>query len=130
MILASGCFDGLHAGHVRYLQAAKNLDPSQRLVVSIAPDSYIQRQKQRNPYWSQIDRAITVIALTCVDGVYMQAEDSIAETIRRQHPSIVVKGRDWRDSGLPADVVGAIQDVGAAVVFTETDGRHVRQAHA
>lgn len=127
MILASGCFDGLHAGHVRYLQAAKKVAPGHSLYVLIAPDAYIRAAKHREPYWSQADRAHTVFALDCVNQVILQTAPTAAEEIRFRQPAFFVKGPDWRDH-LPADVLHACQDVGAEVVYVQTPGRHVREA--
>ena len=74
MVLTSGAFDGLHAGHVLYLQAAKALcDPDELLVCAVAPDPYITLTKHRAPYWSQHDRLRTVHALTMVDAALAQA---------------------------------------------------------
>jgi cytidyltransferase-like protein len=127
VILASGCFDGLHAGHVRYLQRAKALDPSQGLRVAIAPDAYIRTVKGRTPYWSQMDRAQTVFALGCVDDVILQDCLSVAPVILETKPRIFVKGPDWRGQ-LPADVLHACHEVDCQIVFTPTPGRHVREA--
>lgn len=127
MILASGCFDGLHAGHVRYLQQAHALDPQQALRVAIAPDAYIRATKHREPFWGQADRAQTVFALACVDDVILQSEDSVAGIIRETQPQVFVKGPDWKGR-LPEDVLAACQAVEAEVVFVETPGRHTRQA--
>ena len=127
MTLCSGAFDGLHAGHVRYLQAARRLAPHERLVVAIAPDAYIEREKQRHPYWPQADRAHTVFALDCVNDVRLQTGLSVAQEILDTKPHRFVKGRDWLDK-LPDDVLAACQQVGCEVVFVNTPGRHVREA--
>lgn len=127
MILCSGAFDGLHAGHVRYLQAARRLSTGETLTVAVAPDSYIRSAKKRAPYWPQADRLQTVYALGCVDAVIPQREDSVAQVIRDYRPRVFVKGPDWRGE-LPADVLQACQDVGTDVQIVDTVGRHVREA--
>jgi D-beta-D-heptose 7-phosphate kinase/D-beta-D-heptose 1-phosphate adenosyltransferase len=126
LILASGCFDGLHSGHVKYLQSAKRLAPRQHLKVAIAPDSYI-RTKGREPYWPQSDRAHTVFALDCVDAVVLQEDDSVADIIQQEKPDIFVKGPDWQGK-LPEDVLKACQDVGARIEYVHTRGRHTSEA--
>lgn len=126
MVLASGAFDGLHAGHVRYLQAARRYGSP--LVVAIAPDSYILHSKHRAPYWSQMDRAATVWALDCVERVVLQQSDSVAEIIAFYHPAIFVKGADWKNR-LPDDVLAACQAAGTLPQFVDTPGRHVHEAH-
>ena len=127
MILASGKFDGLHAGHVRYLQAARNLSTGETLRVLIAPDSYIEATRKRPAFWSQSDRAHTVYALACVDAVTLSVTDDGAQEIRDLQPRIYVKGPDWMDR-LPLSVRQACHDVGAEIVFVNTVGRHAREA--
>ena len=126
MTLCSGAFDGVHAGHVRYLRAARHLDPWDTLIVAVAPDAYIQRAKHRTPRWSQADRVETVWALGLVDWAVAQCEDTVAETIRTLKPTRFVKGADWRDA-LPTDVLHACQETQTAIVFVDTPGRHVRE---
>ena len=127
MILCSGAFDGLHAGHIRYLRAARDVDPSQMLRVAIAPDTYISSAKGRVPFWSQEDRAITVWAVDCVDGVIIQHDDTVAQVIINYRPRYLVKGADWRGR-LPTDVKAACHEVGAEIVYVDTPGRHVSEA--
>lgn len=125
MILASGAFDGLHAGHVAYLKAASEVSADE-LVVAIAPNLYIRNQKHREPRWQQDERAETVAAIRYVDRVVTHPELSIAETITRLRPRVVVKGIDWSGK-LPMDVTAACVKVGARVVFVHTDGTHGAQ---
>ena len=127
MILCSGAFDGLHAGHIRYFQAACRTRDNHSLVVAIAPDHYILHAKHRAPYWTQQDRALTVWALACVDRVILQRTDSAADVIRAEHPAYFIKGEDWRDR-LPDDVLLACRDSGTQVIFVEAPGRHVSEA--
>ena len=127
MILCSGAFDGLHAGHVRYLQAARRLDTAQTLRVAVSTDGYIRTAKGREPYWPQVDRAATVCALACVDEVVLQEDDSIAPTIRALRPAIFVKGPDWRGV-LPVEVRQACADVGTSIEIVSTAGRHTSEA--
>ena len=123
MILASGCFDGLHSGHVAYLQACLAVARDREIYVAIAPDVYIQQVKCRPPRWSQVDRAAVVDAIRGVTRTVLHAEPSIAETILRLRPELVIKGVDWVGR-LPADVVRACVDVGAQVIFVEAERRH------
>ena len=128
MILASGCFDGLHAGHVDYLSAAKALcGHDELLACAVAPDSYIRTQKGRAPYWPQHQRARTVRALQDVDAVILHAQPSVAEVIRDVKPRLFVKGPDW-EGRLPEEVLLACEEVGTSIAFLETPGRHVREA--
>lgn len=126
MILTSGCFDGLHSGHVAYLHAAAALDPAQPLVVAVAPDAYIRTAKHREPRWSQAARAETVAALRAVTRVVTHDEPSIAATIRRLRPTMVVKGLDWV-STIPADVASACVEAGATLAFVDAERTHSRE---
>lgn len=127
MVLCSGAFDGIHAGHIRYLTAAHALAPDQMLCVAIAPDAYIREAKGRAPYWHQADRAYAVLALGVVDRVLPHQTPSVASVIRSERPRLFVKGPDWKHQ-LPADVIEACRDVGCAIRFTETPGTHVAEA--
>ena len=120
MILCSGCFDGLHAGHVRHLRLAKQLDPSLPLVVAIAHDSYIEHAKARQSLWPQDERGEAVAALRDVDRVILQGPGSVASVIRAERPDIVVKGIDWRDC-LPLEVEEAVREVGAELIFVDAE---------
>ena len=127
MILASGCFDGLHSGHVDYLSAAKALCRGDELLaVAVAPDVYIRTAKAREPYWSQDQRADTVRALQDVDAVIAHDTPSVALVIRELRPRLFVKGPDW-EGRLPEDVQLACQDVGTSIAFLETPGTHVSE---
>lgn len=96
MILCSGCFDGLHAGHVAYLEGAKKLAPGETLFCAVAPDSYIRKAKKREPYWSQADRVRTLQAVRPVDVVFSQVENKVSTLIKRLMPTAFVKGDGWR----------------------------------
>lgn len=128
MILCSGCFDGLHAGHVRYLQAARKLcEPGEALYVAVAPDSYIRIAKGRKAHWGQSDRVETVRALKIVHAVFHQDSDSAAAAIRQFRPRIFVKGSDWWTT-LPAEIYEACAQSGSYVQFVDTPGKHTSEA--
>ena len=128
MILASGCFDGLHAGHVAYLEAAHALcEHEEVLVVAVAPDAYIVKTKHRSACWTQAERLQTVAALTVVDATIAQSSTSVAQTIRDFRPRIFVKGSDWQDR-LPEAILVACTQTGTAIAFVETPGRHTSEA--
>lgn len=127
MVLASGAFDGIHAGHVRYLEAAARLSKDGDVVVAVAPDAYIRRHKQREPYWTQENRLVAVAALATVTSTIEQREDTPAEEIRMLRPSAFVKGIDWARA-LPPDVVAACREVGCLIVYVDTEGTHTSEA--
>ena len=128
MILTSGCFDGLHFGHVWYLdEAAQYKDGREDLYVAVAPDSYIRSAKCREPYWPQRERCETVRALKMVDAIWPQESQSVAPIVRLQKPRLFIKGKDW-EGKLPADVVEACLCAGTKIVFVETESRHTSEA--
>ena len=124
MILASGCFDGLSAPHVRYLEAAKRIAPHEPLVVTIVPDSYIRATKGREPHWTAEDRAYPVSQLKIVHKVHVQPEgQTVPDVIRLLSPKYFVKGPEW-DGALDAEHLTACDDAGAQVRFTRSFGKH------
>ena len=127
MVLASGAFDGLHAGHVRYLHAAKALcEPDELLICGIAPDSYISTAKRRAAKWPLEERLMTVNALMVVDAAVAQPHESVASLIREHRPRLFVKGPDWKGR-IPEDVYRACEEVGTSIAFVETEGTHVSE---
>ena len=126
MILASGCFDGLHAGHVRYLQAVKDAT-DQKVVVAVAPDAYIRETKHREPYWTQDERCYVVSRLPMVCDVLPQIQASVATLISTYAVTVFAKGMDWRDR-LPEDVLEACRRKRVALLFVDTPGKHTSEA--
>lgn len=68
-VLVGGCFDLLHLGHIRFLNAAKKQGDS--LIVALESDDFIRIKKKREPVHPQIERAEIVSALACVDTVIL-----------------------------------------------------------
>lgn len=117
MVLADGCFDPLHWGHVRYLQKAAKC--GETLMVRVAPDTAIIA-KGRTPFQTQDERSKLLLALGIVDRVCVH--ETLAQAIRDFTPSCLVKGSEW-DGCLPEDVLLACHETGTAVVFTTTQER-------
>lgn len=93
-VFTNGCFDILHAGHVRYLQKAKT--KGDVLVVGLNSDASTRRLKGKNrPINHQKDRAEVLSALACVDYVVLFDEDTPERLIAALKPSVLVKGGDW-----------------------------------
>jgi rfaE bifunctional protein nucleotidyltransferase chain/domain len=104
VVLASGCFDLLHAGHVQLLQQARRL--GDHLVVAINSDASVRRLKgAHRPIVPQHDRMETLRALECVDAVMVFEEDTPAATIDRLRPHVYVKGDDYAGRPLPEQAV-------------------------
>jgi cytidyltransferase-like protein len=118
-VLASGAFDPLHYGHIRYIRAAAQQARQHELplVVAVAPDEYVKR---KHPLLQPIAGRMEMLdALRGVDFVVPQGSESLAAAIREISPAYVVKGTDWKVHGLPPDEVNAIEEVGAKTTWVE-----------
>ncbi len=94
IVFTNGCFDLLHAGHVRYLRAARAL--GDRLVVALNSDASVRRLKgPERPIVRLRDRCEVMAALEMVDFVTSFGEDTPLRLIRELHPDVLVKGGDW-----------------------------------
>jgi rfaE bifunctional protein nucleotidyltransferase chain/domain len=112
LVFTNGCFDLLHAGHVRYLQVAKSLGRS--LVVGLNSDQSVKTIKPNKPGFPprplvpETQRAEVLATLKPVDGVVIFQETTATRLIQALQPDIYVKGGDYSQSTLPeAPVVQA-----------------------
>ena len=97
--LTNGCFDLLHAGHLRYLEQTKRL--ADVLIVAINSDASVRRLKgPSRPYVPAQDRARLVAALKPVDYVTLFSESTPIRVIRALRPDVLVKGADWKGKGV------------------------------
>jgi len=97
IVFTNGCFDILHVGHVRYLNAAKAL--GEVLVVGLNSDASVTQIKGvHRPINSQADRAEVLAALACVDHIVVFEETEPEALIREVAPDVLVKGADWEES--------------------------------
>lgn len=114
IVFTNGCFDILHAGHVRYLEQAKSYGDI--LVLGLNTDASVRENKgPRRPINSERDRAEVVGALRAVDYVVLFGEKTAETIIEKVHPDVYVKGADYEGKPLPeADVV---QRWGGRVAF-------------
>ena len=103
--LANGCFDLLHVGHVRYLQAAKDLGG--KLVVAVNSDDSVRALKGNSrPIMPESERAEILAALASVDAVVIFTEPDVCAIIREIQPDIQAKGTDYTADSVPErDVV-------------------------
>lgn len=100
IILANGCFDLLHVGHVRYLDGAKALGG--RLVVAINSDSSARALKgPGRPRTPQEERAELVAALQAVDAVTVFEAPDVRELVRLLRPDFHAKGTDYTAESVP-----------------------------
>src|SRR5688500_1977840 len=105
LVLANGCFDVLHAGHVRYLEAAKSI--GDMLVVGINSDEQVATLKGAGrPLLPESERAEIVAALASVDLVSIFNEPTVGELLVAIKPDIHAKGTDYTEDTVPEhDVV-------------------------
>ena len=105
IVLANGCFDVLHAGHVRYLRGARELGDI--LVVAINSDARVTELKgPGRPIVPENERAEIVAALQDVDFVTVFDEPTVAELLLQLRPNVHVKGTDYTEETVPErDVV-------------------------
>jgi rfaE bifunctional protein nucleotidyltransferase chain/domain len=100
IVLANGCFDLLHVGHIRYLCGAKALGG--RLVVAMNSDQSVRRIKgEGRPFMPADERAEIIAALSPVDAVVIFDEPDVRALIREIHPDIQAKGTDYTRENVP-----------------------------
>lgn len=105
LVFTNGCFDLIHAGHVRYLQAAKA--QGNKLVVGLNSDRSVNQIKPNQPdlpprpIIPQLERAEVLAALKPVDAVVIFEETTAIALIAALKPDIYVKGGDYTPSTLP-----------------------------
>ena len=95
IVFTNGCFDLMHVGHTRYLQAAKDL--GDLLVVAVNSDASVRSLSKApdRPIVSEAQRAEVVAALGCVDYVILFDEPDPQGLIAALQPDVLVKGGDW-----------------------------------
>lgn len=114
-VMANGCFDVLHVGHVQHLEAARKM--GNWLVVALTLDEHVNKGPGL-PLSTWDQRAEVLRSLRCVDEVVPSISD--VEAIHAVKPDIFVKGIDYEDSPLLDAAREACQEVGALLVITQT----------
>jgi rfaE bifunctional protein nucleotidyltransferase chain/domain len=100
VVLANGCFDILHVGHLRYLEAARAMGDV--LVVAVNSDASIRKIKDPGrPILSQDERVALVSALRCVDHVVLFDEPDVLRVLEVLRPAIHAKGTDYTEQTVP-----------------------------
>jgi D-beta-D-heptose 7-phosphate kinase / D-beta-D-heptose 1-phosphate adenosyltransferase len=101
VVMTNGCFDILHAGHVRYLRAARAL--GDRLIVAVNDDDSVRRLKgDSRPVNALVHRMSVLAGLEAVDWVVPFSEDTPERVIRELLPDLLIKGGDYR----PEEIAG------------------------
>ncbi len=94
IVFTNGCFDLLHIGHLRYLEAARNLGDC--LVVGMNSDVSVRRIKgNHRPIMPEQERVELLCGLHCVDHVALFDTPDPLPLIQRVKPDVLVKGADW-----------------------------------
>ncbi|NMW22515.1 MAG: D-glycero-beta-D-manno-heptose 1-phosphate adenylyltransferase [Chlorobiaceae bacterium] len=121
VVFSNGCFDILHAGHVEYLSAARELGDA--LIIGLNSDASVQRLKgPKRPVCCETDRAAVLSALQMVDGVTLFNEDTPEELIGILLPDILVKGADWAVKYI-AGAKAVLEHGGAVLTLPLLEGR-------
>lgn len=101
IVFTNGCFDIIHAGHVRCLREAKS--HGDILIIGVNSDSSISAIKKGRPIINQGQRCEVLSAFDMVDFITVFNENTPVEAIKKLHPDVIVKGGDWNKE----DIVGA-----------------------
>jgi rfaE bifunctional protein nucleotidyltransferase chain/domain len=123
LVFTNGCFDLLHVGHVRYLEAARALGDA--LLVAINGDESVRVLKgDGRPLNSESDRAEVVSALACVDYVAVFPEVRVTALLEKVRPAIYVKGGDYTADSLHAEEREALERIGTEIRILPFEAGH------
>jgi rfaE bifunctional protein nucleotidyltransferase chain/domain len=118
VVFTNGVFDLLHAGHIRYLRAARTMGDA--LIVGLNSDASARAIKPGRPFVDQDDRAEVVAALAAVDVVVIFDGADATEIVRALRPDVYVKGGDWGRPGGPQPPEAAtVREYGGRVAFID-----------
>jgi len=121
IVLANGCFDLLHVGHVRYLEAARRLGDV--LFVGINSDAAVARLKgQGRPLMPAAERAEILSSLREVDHVVVFEEDTADRLIASLRPDVHAKGTDYQPDAVPE--AATVRAVGGRVAVVGDSKSH------
>lgn len=121
IVFTNGCFDIVHAGHVKYLQQAKAC--GDYLILGLNSDASVQRLKgPMRPLNNELDRAEVIGGLKAVDAVVLFEEQTAEALIAKVKPDVYVKGGDYTLETLPEAKI--VQAYGGRVEFIDmVEGR-------
>jgi D-glycero-beta-D-manno-heptose 1-phosphate adenylyltransferase len=121
IVLANGCFDLFHVGHIRYLAGARTL--GDRLIVGVNSDEQVKRLKGAGrPFMPERERAEIVSALKFVDYVTIFAEPTVEELIRAIRPDVHAKGTDYTTESVPEREI--VREYGGRVAIVGDPKEH------
>ena len=114
LVVTNGCFDLLHVGHVRYLQAARTFGDA--LAVGVNGDASVRTLKgEGRPLNRENDRAEVLAALASVDYVAIFQEVRATRFLEKVQPAVYVKGGDYKPETLDAEERGVLEKLGAEI---------------
>lgn len=114
LVFTNGCFDLLHAGHVRYLQQARSLGDA--LLVALNGDASVRALKgATRPINAERDRAEVLAALACVDYVTIFPGERVTRLLREIRPHVYAKGGDYTVGSLNREEFAMLREVGAGI---------------
>lgn len=114
-VLADGCLDPLHEGHIAYLEAAKAL--GNYLIVNTVTDAEVwQKRPTIGPFLPSDSRLTVLRALRVVDEVVVMDTES---ALRQLKPTIYAKGKDW-EGRLPTTELQICQELGIEIRYLDT----------
>src|SRR5207237_2482618 len=114
LVATNGCFDLLHVGHVRYLQASRAL--GDLLAVGLNSERSVHELKgSGRPIMTEIDRAEILAALECVDLVTIFPETRATRFLAAARPAMYVKGGDYSTETLNEEERAALKQIGAEI---------------
>ena len=120
IVLANGCFDTLHVGHTRYLEAAKR--EGDLLVVAVNSDSSLCHLKGTGrPILKELARAFLVAAIRAVDYVLIFSEPNVEKLLEEFRPDVHAKGTDYTAETVPERAVAERLGIRIAIVGDPKD---------
>ena len=120
IVLANGCFDMLHVGHIRYLEGARR--EGDILVVGVNADSSVCNLKgPGRPVLDESARTQVVAALRCVDYVVLFAEANVEALLEELRPDVHAKGTDYTADSVPERAIAARLGIRVAIVGDPKD---------
>jgi rfaE bifunctional protein nucleotidyltransferase chain/domain len=100
VVLTNGCFDLLHVGHIRYLEAAH--EEGDVLIVALNSDESVRNLKgPSRPVMGENERAELLSALSCVDHVVIFGDATVDRVIEQIRPTVHAKGTDYTEESVP-----------------------------
>jgi rfaE bifunctional protein nucleotidyltransferase chain/domain len=115
-VVTNGCFDLLHAGHVTYLEAARNQGDA--LLVGVNGDDTVRELKgPGRPVNSEADRALVIAALASVDAVHIFRERDAVKFLEAVQPDLYAKGGDYTLDTINQDERRTVERLGGRIVL-------------